>query len=138
MQRLLIKKTETTPEIIFSPEENIFIIKGLSAPEDVRALYYPVVEWIRIFVDDAIEGEYKNFSNENPVRVIADMEYFNSSSAKFFFDIFVELKRLISNNIPVVVEWLYDAEDLDQKEAGSDIALLVEMEFVFVQREKKN
>jgi hypothetical protein len=132
MNRLYIEKTENTPEIHFSPDKNIFILRGKSSPEDVRAMYYPVIDWIRIFVDDVINGEYKNFSPENPIRMQADLEYFNSSSAKFFYDIFAELRRLTVNNIAVVVEWYFDREDLDQKEAGADIALLVEMEFVFI------
>jgi hypothetical protein len=136
MQRLFIKQTDTTPEINFSPDENIFILRGKSAPEDVRAMYYPVIKWIKIFVDDILEGEYKKYSPENPLKMQADLEYFNSSSAKFFYDIFSELKRLDTNNIPVIVEWFYDEEDIDQKEAGSDIALLVEMEFVFVPKKR--
>jgi len=134
MQKLYIQPSEITPEIHFSPDENIFIIRGISSPEDVRALYYPVIEWIKIFVDDAIEGEYQIFTPENPLRFQTDLEYFNSSSAKFYYDIFTELKRLLAANIPVVVEWLYDAEDIDQKEAGSDIASLAGMEFTFVSK----
>jgi hypothetical protein len=38
----------------------------------------------------------------------------------------------MSVRIPVVVEWIYDEEDTDLKEAGSDIASLVEMEFTYV------
>lgn len=136
MQRLFIKQTDTTPEINFSPDENIFILRGKSDPEDVRAMYYPVIKWVKIFVDDILEGEYKKYSPENPLKMQADLEYFNSSSAKFFYDIFSELKRLGTNNIPVIVEWFYDEEDIDQKEAGSDIALLVEMEFVFVPKKR--
>jgi hypothetical protein len=136
MQQLYIKQTATTPEINFSPDENIFIIRGNSAPEDVRAMYYPVIEWIKIFVDDVVEGEYKNFSSENAVKLQVDLAYFNSSSAKFLYDIFSELKRLIDNNIPVIVEWLYDELDTDHKEAGQDIAHLVEMEFVYISKNK--
>jgi hypothetical protein len=132
MKHLYIEKTANTPEINFSPEKNIFILKGNSSPEDVRAMYYPVIEWIKIFVDDAIDGEFKNITPDNPLKMQADLNYFNSSSAKFFYDIFTELKRLSVNNIAVVVEWYYDQEDLDQKEAGSDFAHLVEMDFVFV------
>jgi hypothetical protein len=132
MKRLYIERTTNTPEINFSPEKNIFIIKGNSSPEDVRAMYYPVIEWIKIFVDDAINGEFKNITSDNPLKMQADLNYFNSSSAKFFYDIFAELKRLTTSNLAVIVEWHYDQEDLDQKEAGSDIALLVEMDFVFI------
>lgn len=132
MKQLFVKQTATTPEINFSPDENIFIIRGNSSPEDVRAMYYPVIEWIKIFVDDVIEGEYNNFSSENPVKLQVDLAYFNSSSAKFLYDIFSELKRLIDNKKPVVVEWFYDEIDSDHKEAGMDIALLVEMEFIYI------
>jgi hypothetical protein len=137
MKRLYIHATDTTPEINFSPEENIFLIRGSSSPEDVREMYYPVIEWIRILVDDIIEGDFRKFNRENPLRFLADLEYFNSSSAKFFYDIFSELKRLTEAGFPVIVEWCYDNEDIDQKEAGIDIALLVEMEFVFISRKGK-
>jgi hypothetical protein len=134
MQKLYIGSTHNTPEINFSPHENIFIIKGTSSPEDVRALYYPVIEWIKIFVDDIIDGELPQYSSENPVRFQTDLYYFNSSSAKFLFDIFTELKRLLTKNVKVNVEWYYDIEDIDQKEAGADISLLVEMDFTFIQK----
>ena len=136
MQRLYIERTENTPEINFSPDENIFFIKGTSSPEDVRAMYYPVLEWLRIFIDDVIEGEYTNFSSEKALIMQTDLAYFNSSSAKFFYDIFAELKRLSENDVRVIVEWFYDEEDLDQKDAGSDIAAMVEMEFSFIPKIK--
>ena len=134
MQKLYISPTPSTPEIHFSPEENIFLIRGTSSPEDVRAMYYPVIEWIKIFVHDVLEGEINNYSPENTLKFQADLAYFNSSSAKFLFDIFSELKRLPPSGVPVVVEWFYDKEDIDLKEAGLDIALLVEMEFTYIQK----
>ena len=135
MQNLLIEASNTTPEIKFSPSEGIFHISGNSSPEDVRAIYYPVTEWIRIFVDDLLEGEYPQFTKDSPMVFKVDLTYFNSSSAKFLFDIFSELKRLTEANKPVIVEWFYDPDDLDQKEAGNDIALLVEMNFSFIPKE---
>ncbi|MFN8211143.1 MAG: DUF1987 domain-containing protein [Bacteroidales bacterium] len=133
MQKLHIPSTRNTPEILFSPSENIFFIRGTSSPEDVRALYYPVIDWMKIFVDDVIEGQLPFFKKE-PVKFQVDLVYFNSSSAKFLFDIFSELKRLILVDARVIVNWIFDPEDPDQKEAGADIASLVEMEFIFVQK----
>jgi hypothetical protein len=132
MQKLYIKKTPLTPEIHFSPEENIFTISGTSAPEDVRALYYPVIEWIRIFIDELIKGELKILPAGDPVRFKVDMNYFNSSSAKFLNDIFLELKKINHAQIPLVVEWHYDKEDIDMKEAGVDISMLAGMEFEYI------
>jgi SiaC family regulatory phosphoprotein len=132
MQKLFIHRTSTTPEVDFSPEDNIFLINGISSPEDVRAMYYPVIEWVVAFVNEIIEGTYKDYKPNYPLKFKADLVYFNSSSAKFLYDIFIELKRLIPLGIPVIVEWFYDEEDIDLKEGGMDIALLAEMEFLFI------
>lgn len=132
MHKLHIVPTPTTPEILFSPEEDLFFIRGTSSPEDVRAMYYPVIEWINGFINSILEGKNKLYTPEKPLKFQADLAYFNSSSAKFFYDILSELKKLISFGIPVVVEWHYDKEDIDLREAGIDIAELVEMEFTYI------
>lgn len=138
MQKLFFKRTSTTPEINFSPDEKLFLITGTSSPEDVRALYYPVIEWLKNFIDDIIAEKYKVFSGIVPVRLQIDLSYFNSSSAKFLFDILTEFKRLASVSVPVIVEWFYDIEDTDMKDAGADIALLVGMEFTFIPNSKQD
>jgi hypothetical protein len=132
MQKLYFPPTATSPEIYFSPEESIFYIRGISSPEDVRSIYYPVIEWFRKYIDSLVEGNYNHYFHNSPLKFQVDLEYFNSSSAKFLFDIFMELKRLISSGIPVVVEWIYDEKDSDLKETGSDFASLVDMEFTYV------
>jgi len=132
MEKLYFPPTPTSPEINFSPEEKIFFMRGISSPEDVRRLYYPVIEWFREYIDTILEGNSNPYSPDSPLKFQVDLEYFNSSSAKFLYDIFLELKRLISSGIPVILEWLYDEEDTDLREAGSDIASLIEMEFTYV------
>jgi hypothetical protein len=132
MQKLYIKPTSTTPEVNFLPEQNIFLLRGVSSPEDVRAMYYPVIEWIVDFVNEILDGKVKSYTSDNPLKFKADLIYLNSSSAKFLFDIFVELKRLIQHGIPVIVEWFFDEEDIDLKEGGMDIALLAGMDFIYI------
>jgi SiaC family regulatory phosphoprotein len=132
MEKLYIKATSTTPEIYFSPLENVFSIRGISAPEDVRAVYYPVIEWLTLYINLILEVENKQFTKDSALIFRTDLMYFNSSSAKFLYDIYFELKRLDSSGIPVKIEWVYDEEDIDLKEAGADIALLVGMEFSYI------
>ena len=132
MQKLYINYGPNTPEIHFSPDENIFLISGRSAPEDVRAIYYPVIQEIKNIVNDIIVGKYSIYTPENPLIFKVDLTYFNSSSTKFLYDILFELKRLPPSGIQIIVEWFYDDEDLDMKEAGNDIALLAEMEFTYI------
>ena len=129
---LYIEATALSPEIHFNPEKNIFYIKGNSAPEDVRALYYPVIEWIKEFIDGIIEGEQKVINPLNPLKIEADFNYFNSSSAKFLFDIFLEIKRLSDEGIPVIIDWYFDEEDSDMQEAGEDIAQLTGIKFNYI------
>jgi hypothetical protein len=129
MKSFIHRATDLTPEIILSPEENRFIIAGKSAPEDVRGLYYPVIEWMDEFAAEVRKGN--NFTEQNPLLLKLDLEYFNSSSAKFLFDIFAQLKELQNDGVPVNVEWHYDEEDTDLREAGEDLSLLCEMQFSY-------
>ena len=132
MEKLYISRTRNTPEIHFSPLENIFLIRGISSPEDVRAMYYPVIEWIKEYIDEILEAGNCNFTSDSPLRFQIELKYFNSSSAKFLYDIFQELNRLVPSGIPFLVEWVYDKEDIDMKEAGSEIAMLAGMEFSYI------
>jgi hypothetical protein len=131
MERLYLEPTELSPEIILSPEENIFKITGRSSPEDVRNLYYPVIAWIKDFFSTILDGNYIQYTTEKPFILKFEFTYFNSSSAKFFYDILTEVKKLNVAGVPVIIEWIYDEEDVDLKEAGADIAILSEMEFKY-------
>lgn len=132
MQKIYIRPTAITPEIHLSPDENIFLIRGISAPEDVRELYYPIIEWIKTYIDEILSVRNDTFTSESPLIFITDLTYFNSSSAKFLYDIFLELNRLTASGIPFRIEWMYDEKDKDLKEAGADIALLAGMEFSYI------
>ncbi len=132
MQKFVIDPTITTPGICFSPDNNQFYIRGVSSPEDVRSLYYPVLDWIRKFLDEVLAGKNKMYNKDNALKFQIDLTYFNSASAKFFYDILIELKKLQSSGYPVKVEWFFDEEDSDMKEAGEDISMLVEMTFDFI------
>lgn len=134
MNNFVHHATEISPEIFLSHAENRFVISGNSAPEDVRELYYPVLEWMKEFV--SMVKKNNTYTDKKPLIFKLDLEYFNSSSAKFLFDIFTILKDLNNEGVPVVIEWYYDAEDTDLREAGEDLALLCEIEFKYCPKSK--
>jgi hypothetical protein len=136
MQELYIGPTGTTPEVHFAPREDTFLIRGISSPEDVRAMYYPVLEWITQFVEENISsgGRNRKYTIDSPLIFKVDLVYLNSSSAKFLYDIVLELKKLKPFRIPFIIEWFFDEDDTDLMEAGSDIASLAEMEFSFISK----
>ena len=137
MEKLEISMTEISPEIVLSPDDNTFIIKGVSRPEDVRELYYPVVEWLSAY-EKYLQANGHDYSELNPMIWQFDLKYFNSSSAKFFHDICYMLKSIRHNGTPVSVTWIYDEEDTDMLEAGEDLAYLAEIEFIYMKRQDED
>ncbi len=134
MNSFIHHATDITPEIILSPGENKFIISGNSAPEDVRELYYPLIDWLKEFASSLKQNN--PYTDKKPLLFKLDLEYFNSSSAKFLFDIFTHLKELNNEGVPVVIEWHYDAEDTDLREAGEDLALLCDIDLKYCPKTK--
>ena len=132
MRSFILEGTVSSPEIRLLPDENIFMFSGRSAPEDVRAIYYPVLDWM----DEFTAGIKENnpFSSDNPLLFRFDFEYFNSSSAKFLYDIIYRLKQLYDSGVPVVINWYHDEEDTDLRDAGEDLAILLGMEFIYCPR----
>ncbi len=133
MERLEINKTEFSPEIILDHDKKTFSIKGNSRPEDVRELYFPVIEWMhnyRLFLKKA--GSY--YSDSDPLIFEFDLEYFNSSTAKFLYDIVEALKQIKEDGVSIEIAWLWDKEDTDMKEAGEDLSYLSEIDFAYITR----
>jgi len=131
MKDLHIEASRNTPEIIFSTSDNRFSICGNSAPEDVRSLYYPVIEWIDAFATEI--SATNPFNTDSPFVFKIDLAYFNSSSAKFIYDMLLRLRDLKEKaSLPVIIEWYYEEEDQDIYEAGSDMAELTGHKFVYI------
>ncbi|MGE5406087.1 MAG: DUF1987 domain-containing protein [Methanosarcina sp.] len=134
MEKLHILSTKSTPEILFSPEENIFTISGISSPEDVRAMYYPVIAWIKKFSAEIQNGRTNTFTADNPMKFMIDLSYFNSSSAKFLYDILSELKTLKNSGIESEINWIYEDNDPEMKDAGSDLAEIAQLKFKLIEK----
>ena len=83
LDKLEIKGTRDTPEVIFDTKNDIFKIKGNSLPEDSTRFFTPIFEWI---------AEYIKVPN-NSTHLICQLEYFNSSSAKMIYELFNLLKK---------------------------------------------
>lgn len=119
---------------MLSHNDNTFFIRGNSRPENARAIYEPLIQWL---------GEYKKilaadksaYDRDNPFILQLDLEYFNSSSAKFLYDITILTGSFRENNIPVAIAWTYDPSEPESREAGQDLAELAEIEFVYIKRQ---
>ena len=109
MRKHTIEATDYSPEIIFDPEAGLLEIKGKSYPENTFEFYKPLMEWLESYFDAPAKNTMINM----------EIIYFNSSSSKFFFDLF-DLLEENKNKSDIVIYWIYDEENESALEAGED------------------
>jgi len=87
MDKLHIKRTVDSPEILLDYTNNIYRIIGESRPESARKFYQPVFDWFELLFN-----KQYFLNNIRSVELAFDLDYFNSTSAKVFFDLLTFLK----------------------------------------------
>jgi hypothetical protein len=128
MKTLIIKPTLTTPLLIFDPTAALLEMRGRSTPNNSIIFYSLVTKALDEFTS---EGNKKlNFN-------IA-FEYFNTATAKMLYVIFKKLNEIDENGQGVTVNWYYEFEDEDMKEAGEDYAEMLKMQFNLVACNERN
>ncbi len=113
MERIRIAATDRTPEIDFDFATNAYAIRGESYPEDVSALYGPVLE--------QLEDHLKTVGT-GTVEFNVELIYFNSSSAKILMRLFDLLEETAAAGADVTINWYYDVEDDTMEELGEEFA----------------
>ena len=132
LEAINIPATNTSPKVIFDPLNNIFEISGDSRPENVQKFYEPLLTWLSSFTGEALEqmgreGKYP------PMQIKINLEYFNSSSAKYIMLLFQKFKILHKAHLDLKILWYYKEFDHDQKAAGAEFAKLFNLNINFVQ-----
>lgn len=127
MNQLFIEQTKNSPRLLFDPIENKFEIMGESRPENVRSFYEPILHWVNDF-HDFIAASKKIPSQLN---IKIRLGYFNSSSAKFIFDLLHKFHQFESLGTKPTVLWLYEDGDDDMKQAGLDLSEMLDFPFQY-------
>lgn len=119
MKKYEVAATPKTPQVLFDPKSGEFLLKGRSVHENSDKFFTPLFDLL------------DTYSNAPAARTVAvfELEYFNTSSAKYVLDIIKKLEEISHGGYVVAVRWVYESGDLDMEEAGRDYADLVEMEF---------
>jgi hypothetical protein len=124
MEKIELQGSEDTPSVILDKTRGIFKIGGRSLPEDVNKFYGPVVRWI---------DEYTQSPNAE-TKLEVRFEYFNTASAKLLLDLFGKFDEMAaSKGIKVEIDWFYDKDDEDMKEAGEEYADFLSIPFRILQ-----
>ena len=123
MDNLIIEGSKKTPYINFDKNSGIFHIKGRSVPENSYEFYNPLLVWV---------DEYAKQPSSSIILKI-ELDYFNTSSSKFLFEIFKKLKVIaVNNNSEIKVEWYYDDGDEEMENSGQDFMDILDIPFSFI------
>jgi hypothetical protein len=135
METIRIEGTNVTPRVLFEPLKGSLEISGYSRPENARDFYVPLLEWIERFKEWAITNQ-KNNPTAEPFSFKFRYVYFNSSSAKFVYDLILALSDLQKSNIPLKIYWYFDQDDDELREAGEELSDManVPMHYVEISR----
>ena len=109
MDPLYIEGTDESPDIMLDKSAGKFEFTGKSLPEDVKAFYGPVLDWLDGYIADPNPETIVNFK----------MDYFNSASAKQIMDIMTCFEKVHLKGQKVLIRWHYYEDDEDMEDAGS-------------------
>ena len=121
MEKLYLKGTEETPEIVFDKEKSEFRVTGKSYMEDATAHYTKVISWLE---------EYSKNPNSSTIFKF-ELEYVNTASSKIVHDILNALDKICLKGHEVSVEWHYYQEDEDMLELGQEYEDFYEVPFKY-------
>ncbi len=116
--------TDYTPDVVLDIEARELSFRGECRPENVSNFFAPIVEWFEGLKSLSPIGE--------KVPVVFNLDYFNSSSAKYIMDLFFligDINKAHGFNLEIV--WEYDEDDEDVYEAGVEFEDLSGVKFTF-------
>jgi hypothetical protein len=115
MEEIKIDPTPKTPKVVFTADEGYLEIGGRSIPENSREFYQPLMDWLDEYIENPNNQTEFNFK----------LEYFNTSSSKCILDVLRKLEKLHEDGNEIKVNWYYEEEDEDMKEAGENYQRIV-------------
>jgi len=133
MRKLFIDQTSSSPRVILDPERRIFEISGESRPPDVGEFYGEIMDWLKDYSHHLINTR----DDSDPVVFNFDLEYFNSSSAKYLLDFCKEIANVQSKRKDVMVKWHYEDDDMDMLEVGREMSRMAKFPFEFIPKGKE-
>jgi hypothetical protein len=101
MKDLNIAGSQSTPSVLSDGAKGTLTLRGDSYPENSFELFGPVIQWV---------DEYLTTRGE-PLALILELQYLNTSSVKAVMDIFDLLEGAHATGRAVSVTWYYDTRN---------------------------
>ena len=118
---LRIPSSKSSPNIVFDLEKNEFKLIGRSIPSNASTIYEDVLAWINL-----------NLNKDIKVTVTFELDYFNTSSHKYIFEI---IKLIKTKNIENTINQNYCEDDEEMLEIGEKMKIISGFDINFIEVE---
>jgi hypothetical protein len=123
MEKLVIQEAhKNCPGIFYYPNDGTLEISGRSIPENPELIFKRLDEWLTAYFE------------KNPSLIVnIQLEYINSGSSKYLYEILKKLTLYSKSDKKVVLKWLYEEDDEAMLELGehyrdtAGIPLIIDM-----------
>jgi SiaC family regulatory phosphoprotein len=124
LKDLKINRTPKTPHVNFDLASGVFLISGVSVPENSMKFYDEIIRWSKDYVK----------SPTDKTKLVFKLTYVNTSSLQFIYDLLIILGDIHKKSSEISIEWHYMNDDIDMKEMGEDFedAINIKINFVCV------
>ena len=108
MEKHVIQEAlKNCPGIFYYPETNMLELIGRSIPENPELIFRRLDEWIT-----------SHFEKNNMLSISIQLEYINSGSSKYLYEILKRLTSMGRTGRTVKMKWLYEEDDEAMLELG--------------------
>ena len=126
MENLFVQSTDSSPEIQFKIESNVFTIVGESCMSDANVFYAPVLDWLRSYSNEVNSSMMFNFH----------FSAISQSSMKMLLFVCQEIKSMQIDGNQIDISWCYSKDSEELKEIGQDISYMTELDFSYQEVEE--
>lgn len=112
MDNLILKRTNTTPEVEMRFDRQYIGMRGEAYPENAVAYFGKLTDEL---------NRYFALPDNRKVLVDMDLKYLNSASTKMLYKFFEALERAAVKGRPIEVQWCYESDDSMLEEFGEDL-----------------
>ena len=106
-KHVIQEELKNCPGIVYYPGENKLEVIGRSIPENPELIFRRLDEWITV-----------HFEKKDGLDVNIQLEYINSGSSKYLYEILKRLTGYGRSGKSVRLKWLYEEDDEAMLELG--------------------
>jgi hypothetical protein len=108
MEKFVIQEElKNCPGIVYYADSNKLELVGRSIPENPELIFRRLEEWIT-----------SHFENNKGLDVFIQLEYINSGSSKYLYEVLKRLTGYGRSGKTVKIKWLYEEDDEAMLELG--------------------